>query len=435
MKSTIGVMLLVMVTTHAMAEVRMPDEYQAELDFGDRHEVVYVSGKNSRWQNDLGDAATVIYIRNAADNVTYEIDVKSKSYETTPYHQWRFSDAFFKLAQERDKKKEAHLELLGTETIDGQLCDHYRLRSLSSSSFQSEDFFWVSKVYGIPIKITSRSGSISEKQIQYTQEWLIRPGPQPSSLFVLPAEYKRSAIVEFATVYHDSSIHSSKLVGRPKTIHTALCEDQKLHKVRYVERHLANPDCEGSACDRDESFDRFEFIDNPLKKGMCLIGDDEYFRGKSILQFSDNVFPEDSEQRPPCDIGVKNVLEKTKGLAIKGCWRLGKFEKTGSFNIAEFVEHQGVRTAALSIIDGSRLILRDWTGKAPTASEPDVWRLGDGGVFHPNENFVLFGLRSGAEIELATVGYGGEGVNYFLNRTNGNAFVEILHEYVYTAGY
>ena len=97
------------------------------------------------------------------------------------------------------------------------------------------------------------------------------------------------------------------------------------------------------------------------------------------------------------------------------------------------MESNGVRSVTLSMYDGRRMVLKDWTAKAPTDADPDVWRLGDEGVFYPNDNVVLFGLRSGEEIELSTVAYGGEGINYYLNRSVGDSFVETLHEYVYTA--
>ena len=155
--------------------------------------------------------------------------------------------------------------------------------------------------------------------------------------------------------------------------------------------------------------------------------------GKSILPFTDNLISMRSDQRPQCASAVKNFLNKSKGLAIKGCWQLGKFGKYGSTDITEFVESNAVRSVTLSLYDGRRIVLKDWTAKVPTEAEPDVWRLGDEGVFYPNDNVVLFGLRSGEEFELATVAYGGEGINYYLDRSVGDSFVEMFHEYVYTA--
>lgn len=438
MKSVVSILLFVVMVTNAFGEAKMPDEYQVDwvgdVRFGGGvHDIFYVSGKNTRRQNAPGDAATLIIISNAQENVTYRIDVPNKVYEEVPYQPEIIDDSRMQGKYKDEKAKQARVESIGTETINGQTCDVYHVTSLSS--YHYEDTYWVSRTYGVPIKIISRAENLSTKKMEQTkQEWFIKPGHQSPDLFVLPAGYKKKEAIDFALIT-DKLLHTQKLIGRPKAIHNALCEDQKLHKIRYVERHFAKPDCNNMACRQDEIYDSFEFFENPLTEGVCLVGDDDYFRGKSILQFSDNVFSRRDDKRPQCDVDVKNVLEKTKGLTIKGCWRLGKFDKTGSFNIAEFAEHNGVRTAALSLHDGKRLAMFDWTGNTPTATDTDVWRLGDEGVFHPEESSVLFGLRSGSEIELATVGYGGEGVTYYMYRTDGNKFVELTNDYVYTNGY
>lgn len=437
MKSVISILLFAAMVADAFGEARLPDEYQIDWvgDVPGRavHDIFYVSGKNIRRQNAPGDAATLIIISNAQENVTYRIDVPNKVYEEVPYQPQIVDDSRMRIAYEKAKSGEARVELIGAETIDGQACDIYQETSLAS--YRYEHTYWVSKTYGIPIKIVYRSEDLStKKMVRAKQEWFIKPGHQSPGLFVLPAGYEKKEAIDFAMIA-DKFLHTQKLIGRPKAIHTALCEDQKLHEIRYVDRHLAKPDCKNMACRQDEVYDRFEFLENPLTEGMCLVGDDDYFRGKSILQLSENVFIRDNDKRPKCDSEVINTLEQAKVLTIKGCWRLGKFGKTGSINITEFAEHNGVRTAALSLHDGERLVMFDWTGNTSTGTGAGVWRLGDEGVFHPEENFILFGLRSGSEIELATVGYGGEGVNYYLNRTNGNTFTEMLHEYVYTAGY
>jgi hypothetical protein len=437
MNSVICILFFMVMTTDAFGEAKMPDEYQADLvgqvTGGSVHDVFYMSGKNTRRQNAPGDAATFIIISNAKENVTYRIDVPNKVYKEVPYQPEIIDDSRIKYAFEKAKAKEASVELIGAQVIDGQSCDIYQETSLGLYHYKHT--YWVSKTYGVPVKFIYSSEDLStKKMVQQKQELFIKPGHQSPDLFELPAGYKKKETIDFAIVT-EKFLHTQKLIGRPKEIHTTLCEDQKLHEIKYVERHLAKLDCNEPSCRHDESFDSFEFVEKPLTEGMCLVGDDDYFRGKSILQFSENVFSRRDHKRPQCDSDVKNALEKAKGLAIKGCWRLGKFGKMGSFNIAEFAEHNGVRTAALSLLDGKRLVMFDWTGNIPTPPDSDVWRLGDEGVFHPEESFVLFGLRSGSEIELATVRYGGEGINYYLNRTVGNAFMEMLHEYVYTAGY
>lgn len=438
MGTVINVVLFVILTTASIVEARMPNEYQAErigyFPWGDRvHEIFYVSGKNTRHQNAPGDAATLIIISNAQENVTYRIDVPGKVYEEVPYQPEVIDNSRMLQASKSKKDKQSRITLVGTETIDGQLSDICRETSLPPYHF--ENTYWVSKIYNVPIKIISRSKNLSTNQMEEgKQEWFIKPGHQSPDLFVLPAGYKKKSVVGFASV-NDNFLHTQKLIGRPKKIQTALCEDQKIHKIQYVDRHLAKTNCENSYCSRIDilEFDIYKFVEKPVNEGMCLIGDADYFRGKSILPFTNNIFAMRGDQRPQCGTAVKNFLNKSKGLAIKGCWRLGKFGKYGSIDITEFAESNAVRSVTLNLYDGRRMVLKDWTAKAPTEAEPDVWRLGDEGVFYPNDNVVLFGLRSGEEFELATVAYGGEGINYYLDRSVGDSFVEMLNEYVYTA--
>lgn len=443
MKSIVRIMYFALVTTNALGAPSMPNEYMAEwigeLGPGESvHQIFYVSGKNTRWQNGPGDEATVIMISNAQENVTYRIDVPNKIYEELPYQPKFLNDSRMQNALKNQKEKTASVELVGEEKINAQDCEIYRETSLVS--YRYENTYWLSKAYGIPIKAISNIENLSTKQmVQTTQEWLIKVGAQSPELFVLPAKYKaaefrKKSMIAFAFVAN-KSMYSEGLIARPENIHTALCDDQQLHEIRFIERHLTKPNCNTNACLVDQDFDRFSFIKTPLVEGTCLIGEDDFFREKTVLKLSENIFRWDNNQRPVCESDVINTLEKTKGLAIKGCWRLGRFDNGGSFNIVEYIESNGVRSASLSLHDGKRLVLEDWVVKVPTDFAPDVWRLGDEGVFHPNENVVLFGLRTDTEIELATVGYGGEGVNYFLKRTNGKTFIEILHEYVYTNGY
>ena len=323
MGTAINVVLFVILTAYSIGEAKMPDEYQADWvgDFpfgGNVHDIFYVSGKNTRRQNAPGDAATLIIISNAQENVTYRIDVPRKIYEEVPYKPEVIDNSRMLYASKSEKDKQSRITLVGTETIDGQLSDIYRETSLTSYHF--ENTYWVSKTYSVPIKIISRSENLSTNQMQQgKQEWFIKPGHQSPDLFVLPAGYKRKDAVGFASVT-DKLLHTQKLIGRPKIIQTALCEDQKIHKIQYVDRHLAKANCENSYCSQNDKleFEIYKFVGKSVIDGMCLIGDDDYFRGKSILPFTDNIFAMGSDQRPQCDTVVKNFLNESKGLPSKG---------------------------------------------------------------------------------------------------------------------
>lgn len=229
----------------------------------------------------------------------------------------------------------------------------------------------------------------------------------------------------------DSFIRSLGHLRQPEKFRTSLCDDQKTYQIRYVERHSCNP----KQCRENDNFDRYRFLRDTANNGNCLIGDDDFFRGKSALALRNNSFPFDDESRPKCSNALTAAFAEAKGLAVKGCWQLGQFEKTGSVNVVEFVPHNGVLTAAFGWYDDTRLILKEWTVTPATAEDDSVWSLGDGGIFQPSHYNVLFGFWIDGEIELVVSSFGGEGVTYSLIRSKDNVFFELWNNYLYTNGY
>ena len=141
MKSVISILLFAVMVTDAFGEAKMPDEYQVDwvgdVRFGGSvHDVFYISGNNTRRQNAPGDAATLIIISNAQENVTYRIDVPNKVYEEVPYHPEIIDDSRIRFAYEKAKDKEVRVELIGAQTIDGQYCDIYRVESLGAYHYE-----------------------------------------------------------------------------------------------------------------------------------------------------------------------------------------------------------------------------------------------------------------------------------------------------------
>ena len=74
-------------------------------------------------------------------------------------------------------------EHLGQETINGQLCDKYRIKADKNSLF----LFTHAKT-GAPVLMTSSDNSV---RIEWKN---VKPGPQPASLFQLPAGYRKLAM-------------------------------------------------------------------------------------------------------------------------------------------------------------------------------------------------------------------------------------------------
>lgn len=68
--------------------------------------------------------------------------------------------------------------LLGTETVDGQMCEKYEM-----SSKGGPVYVWTTEGQGLPVKLMPEDGSAV---VRFRN---VRPGPQPAALFELPAGY------------------------------------------------------------------------------------------------------------------------------------------------------------------------------------------------------------------------------------------------------
>ena len=77
-------------------------------------------------------------------------------------------------------------ELVGREKIGGQDCDKYRIKGASG-----EVFFYSQAATGLPVLMVAPAQSVRV-------EWKnVRPGPQPASLFQLPAGVQKMALPQF----------------------------------------------------------------------------------------------------------------------------------------------------------------------------------------------------------------------------------------------
>jgi hypothetical protein len=74
------------------------------------------------------------------------------------------------------------LEPLGRETIDGHVCEKFRIRS------SADLFFYLSADDGAPVRLLSADGSI---RIDWKN---VKKGPQPAALFQLPAGATRLSL-------------------------------------------------------------------------------------------------------------------------------------------------------------------------------------------------------------------------------------------------
>ncbi len=77
-------------------------------------------------------------------------------------------------------------ELIGTEKINGQVCEKYRIKGT-----KQEMFMYTQPKTGYPVLMETADKSL---RIEWKN---VQPGPQSAALFVLPAGYRKLALPSF----------------------------------------------------------------------------------------------------------------------------------------------------------------------------------------------------------------------------------------------
>ncbi len=76
--------------------------------------------------------------------------------------------------------KNANREKVGTETINGQVCDKYKITSEGTVVY-----LWANKSTSVPVQLQSADQKV---KVEWTN---VKVGAQPASLFEPPADYKK----------------------------------------------------------------------------------------------------------------------------------------------------------------------------------------------------------------------------------------------------
>ena len=136
---------------------------------------LYVDGTNLRTEMLVEGAGSMVSIVNGEKKVLWMLMPgnmymeKSVTVDDDPARQaWAAED---------------NRELVGTEKINGLDCDKYRLKGT-----QQEMFLYTAQKTGFPVLMVTGDQSIKI-------EWKnVKPGPQPATLFQLPAGYRKLAL-------------------------------------------------------------------------------------------------------------------------------------------------------------------------------------------------------------------------------------------------
>jgi hypothetical protein len=148
----------------------------------------YVDGAKRRNEQETSNGELVVILRGDV-NMMYTVLVAKRLYRVT-----RFDPKSIKSSDVFELAKEIGVigERVGTETINGEVCDKYHFSSdagkeqgstrSSESHLPTSGFIWVSQSTHLPVR--------SETATAITVWQNLNLGPQEPSLFIPPADYK-----------------------------------------------------------------------------------------------------------------------------------------------------------------------------------------------------------------------------------------------------
>jgi|YNPNPStandDraft_1061719.scaffolds.fasta_scaffold34252_1 outer membrane lipoprotein-sorting protein len=146
---------------------------------------LFVQGKKIRQEVNMGSMKHIVIFR-PDKNVTWMLDPKSKTYVEMPARPRMMDPSILK--DEAEMKKLGVKKNLGTEKVNGFVCDKFRLtykdKSMGSSTV------WVSKQLEWPLKTESKG----PRGTMVAETKNIKVGKLPSSLFEIPKGYKKTSM-------------------------------------------------------------------------------------------------------------------------------------------------------------------------------------------------------------------------------------------------
>lgn len=135
---------------------------------------IFVDGGNMRSETAIEGGPEMVSIVNAEQQVVWILMPGNMYLENA-------------VAQDDDVSRKAWTdadsrELLGSETINGQVCDKFRIKGAQDL------YFYANQETGLPVLMTSADGKV---RIEWSNA---KEGPQPAALFQLPAGYQKLAM-------------------------------------------------------------------------------------------------------------------------------------------------------------------------------------------------------------------------------------------------
>ncbi|MGC8862632.1 MAG: DUF4412 domain-containing protein [Armatimonadota bacterium] len=143
---------------------------------------LFVQGKKIRQEMSMGPNKRIVIVR-PDKKVTWMIDPKSKTYVEMPVGPRMMDPSILK--DEAELKKLAVKKNLGTEKVNGFVCDKFQLTYKDKN--MGSAIVWVSKQLEWPLKTESKS----PHGTMVAEAKNVKVGKQSPSLFEIPKGYKK----------------------------------------------------------------------------------------------------------------------------------------------------------------------------------------------------------------------------------------------------
>ena len=155
---------------------------------------IYVSGDWHRLETYLDGKLRSIEISRPDRNVVYLISESDRTYMERPFKELRSQgwspSGGFSLAEYQEKARKGRLTLtsLGSETVNGQVCEKYAIAYGNSPPRHVQSHFWVSASTGLPVLWKSELFRDGKGRIEWSN---LKVAPQPVELFEPPGSHRK----------------------------------------------------------------------------------------------------------------------------------------------------------------------------------------------------------------------------------------------------
>lgn len=204
----------------------------------------------------------------------------------------------------------------------------------------------------------------------------------------------------------------------PENNKIALCSDGQRLKIRFLHRQIEH---ENSG---REYYGNFDLMEGSVFKVVgakadpekdCFVASETMMAGSTLLAVK--------ASSPPGACLQREKFAALRGRGVAQCWPFVRLGSTAEIAFLEFTRLPNDVMASLVLLDKSRAIFKDYP--AFLFDGEFIWRIEDGGEFHPEAFQTVFALKRG-DTYFIGLRWDGESSYYALVKSVvGSRFIEV----------